>query len=279
MTALKESSEKDISVKQIALKTAIRSLGSVAVCFSGGTDSAFLLATAFDVLGDRAIAITCTDASVPQRELHDAISFCRERGIRHFICPVNPLEEEGYRRNSPERCYYCKRGIFTAAKKIADENGIAHIAEGSNVDDLGDYRPGLRAVAEMSVKSPLREANLHKAEIRLLSKAAGLPTWNKPAYACLASRFVYGDEITEKKLQMIDAAEQFLIDLGFRAERVRLHGNVARIEVPSEDISRLASSAVRTKVFERFKKIGFLYVTLDLEGYRTGSMNAALPNK
>lgn len=258
------------------LRSIISDLGSLAVGFSGGVDSSFLLAVAKEELGDRLIAVTGADASVPEREVNEAKEFCRERGIRHIICKINPLEDEEYRKNGPDRCYFCKRGIFGKIREIALENGIEYLAEGSNMDDLGDYRPGLKAVEELSVKSPLREAGLYKSDIRLLSKAMGLPTWSKPAYACLASRFVYGEEITEKKLHMIDKAEQFLIENGFFEERVRMHGNIARIEVPAADIPRLASDEIRSAVYEEFKKLGFLFVTLDMKGYRTGSMNATL---
>ena len=258
------------------LRSIISDLGSLAVGFSGGVDSSFLLAVAKEELGDRLIAVTGADASVPEREVNEAKEFCRERGIRHIICKINPLEDEEYRKNGPDRCYFCKRGIFGKINEIALENGIEYLAEGSNMDDLGDYRPGLKAVEELSVKSPLREAGLYKSDIRLLSKAMGLPTWSKPAYACLASRFVYGEEITEKKLHMIDKAEQFLIENGFFEERVRMHGNIARIEVPAADIPRLASDEIRSAVYEEFKKLGFLFVTLDMKGYRTGSMNATL---
>ncbi len=258
------------------LRKIIADLGSLAVGFSGGVDSSFLLVVAHEVLGDRAIAVTGADASVPERELKEAREFCSERGIRQIICNFNPLEEESYRKNTADRCYYCKRGIFSGIINIARENGIEYVAEGSNMDDLGDYRPGLRAVEELSVKSPLREAGLYKSDIRAISKAMGLPTWSKPAYACLASRFVYGEEITEEKLHMIDEAEQFLIELGFYEERVRLHGNIARIEVPASDIPKIASEDVRSAIYDRFKEIGFMYVTLDLRGYRTGSMNETL---
>ena len=258
------------------LREIISELGSLAVGFSGGVDSSFLLAVAHEILRDRVIAVTGVDASVPEREVNEAKAFCIDRGIRHILCTVDPLREEGYRNNSPDRCYFCKHGIFTEVKKIADEYGIKYMAEGSNMDDIGDYRPGLKAAAELSVKSPLREAGLYKKDIRLISKAMGLSTWNKPAYACLASRFVYGEEITEEKLHMIDRAEQFLIERGFFEERVRMHGNIARIEVPSADIPRLASDEVREAVYDEFKKLGFLFVTLDLKGYRTGSMNATL---
>ena len=258
------------------LKETIAALGSLAVGFSGGVDSCLLLAVAHEVLGDRLIAVTGIDASIPEREIDEARSFCKEHGIRHIIHRFDPMKEEGYRNNGPDRCYFCKRGLFSEIKQIAGENGIEYTAEGSNMDDLGDYRPGLKAVAELSVRSPLREAGLYKSDIRLISKAMGLPTWSKPAYACLASRFVYGEEITEEKLHMIDRAEQFLIEHGFIEERVRMHGNIARIEVAPADIPRLASDEIREAVYEEFKKLGFVFVTLDLKGYRTGSMNATI---
>ena len=266
----------ELHAKLGRLESYLAGLGSLAVGFSGGVDSSFLLACAHEVLGDQVIAVTGSDASVPAREIKEAEAFCQERGIRHIICPLNPFENEEYRHNAADRCYFCKRGIFTEIKKIAAANGIAYAAEGSNMDDLGDYRPGLKAVDELGVKSPLREAGLYKDEIRQISKAMGLPTWDKPAYACLASRFVYGEEITEEKLKMIDRAEQVLIDRGFLKERVRLHGNLARIEVPPEDIARLAADGLREEIYGEFKKIGFLFVTLDLKGYKTGSMNATL---
>lgn len=274
----KDIISEELQMKLDKLKKYIADLGSLAVGFSGGVDSSLLLAVAHEVLGERLIAVTGADASVPEREVNEAIAFCKERGIRHIICKVDPLKEEGYRHNGPDRCYFCKHGIFTEVKKIADENGIEYMAEGSNMDDIGDYRPGLRAAAELSVKSPLREAELTKSEIRLISKAMGLPTWSKPAYACLASRFVYGEEITEEKLHMIDTAEQFLIEHGFFEERVRMHGNLARIEVPPTDIPKLAAEEIREKIYDKFREIGFLFVTLDLKGYRLGSMNATLKN-
>ena len=259
------------------LKEIISDLGSLAVGFSGGVDSSLLLVVAHEVLGDRAIAVTSVDASVPEREVKEAKVFCEERGIRQIVCTFDPMKDESYRKNSPDRCYFCKRGIFSEVKRIARENGIEYAAEGSNMDDIGDYRPGLRAVEELSVRSPLREAKLYKSDIRLISKAMGLPTWSKPAYACLASRFVYGEEITEEKLHMIDRAAQFLIEHGFFEERVRIHGNIARIEVAPADIPRLASDEIREAVYKELKKLGFLYVTLDLKGYSTGSMNLTLP--
>ena len=276
MIGLQEKISDELQEKLASLEDYLKSLGSLAVGFSGGTDSSFLLAVAKDVLGDRVIAVTAADPSVPEREVNEAEAFCRKRGIKHIICRVDPFKDDGYRHNSPDRCYFCKRGIFTEIKKIADANGIEFVAEGSNMDDVGDYRPGLRAVAELSVKCPLREAGLYKSDIRLLSKAMGLPTWSKPAYACLASRFVYGEEITEEKLRMIDRAEQFLIERGFPEERVRIHGKMARIEVPPEDIPRLAEPGIREEVYNEFRKIGFMFVALDMKGYIMGSMNATI---
>lgn len=272
----KENLSTELQDKLTRLEEYIRGLGSLAVGFSGGVDSSLLLVVAANVLGDKAMAITGVDASIPERELKEAKEFCKEREIRHIICKVNPMKEESYRHNSPDRCYFCKHGIFTEIKKIAAENGIEYVAEGSNMDDLGDYRPGLKAVEELSVKSPLREAGLTKQDIREISKALGLPTWSKPAYACLASRFVYGEEITEEKLRMLDQAEQFLIEHGFLEERVRIHGNIARIEVPAKDIERLASEEIREAVYEKFKALGFMFVTIDMKGYKMGSMNATL---
>lgn len=258
------------------LKSNIRSLGSLAVACSGGVDSTFLSAVAHEVLGDKMLAVTGADESVPERELEDAKAVCRKRGIPHVICTLNPLGEEGYRRNGPDRCYFCKRCLFMAVWRIALEKGIAHVAEGSNLDDLSDYRPGLRAAAELAVKSPLRDAGLAKADIRLLARAQGLPTWNKPASACLASRLPYGEAITVEKLRGVELAEQFLIDRGFPQRRVRAHGGIARIEVPREDIARLAEEGMRHMVCQEFRRLGFTFVTLDLLGYRTGSMNEEL---
>ena len=276
MIKINEPITPDLQEKLNRLEDYIHSLGSLAVGFSGGVDSTFLLVAAREVLGDKALAITGAAVFVPEREAAEAAAFCKERGIRQVICKVNPLTLEAFKHNHPDRCYHCKKMIFSEIIRVAKENGIEYVAEGSNMDDLGDYRPGLKAVEELKVTSPLREASLTKDDIRTISKAMGLPTWSKPAYACLASRFVYGEEITEEKLHMIDQAEQFLIENGFIQERVRLHGNLARIEVPAQDITRLAADDMRKAIFSKFKEIGFMYVTLDLQGYKMGSMNEVL---
>jgi uncharacterized protein len=258
------------------LKEYLKGLGSVAVAFSSGVDSTFLLKVAHDVLGDKAIAITAQSCSFPKRELNEAKAFCEKEGIQHVICQSEELEIEGFSKNPPNRCYLCKKELFEKIGDIAKKNGIEYIAEGSNMDDNGDYRPGLVAVAELGIKSPLREALLNKKEIRTLSKEMGLPTWDKQSFACLSSRFVYGETISEEKLGMVDKAEQLLLDLGFHQVRVRIHGDIARIEVLPDEIERLVSGENREKIYSYLKQLGFSYVTLDLGGYRMGSMNETL---
>ncbi len=265
-----------IHEKKQKLENYLRELGSLAVAFSSGVDSTFLLKVAKDVLGDKAIAVTAKSCSFPGRELDEATAFCEKEGIRQIVIESEELDIDGFRQNPKNRCYICKRELFTKIIRTAAENGIEYVAEGSNMDDNGDYRPGLMAVAELGVKSPLRYAELTKEEIRELSKEMGLPTWDKPSFACLASRFVYGETISEEKLHMVDQAEQLLLDLGFRQVRVRIHGNIARIEVLPEEIGKLTEEPIRTKVYTTLKALGFAYVTMDLSGYRTGSMNETL---
>ena len=264
--------------KLISLKEYLISLDSVAVAFSGGVDSTFLLKVAHDLLGDHAMAVTARSCSFPKRELEEARAFCTAEGIRQVIVESEELKIEGFSHNPVNRCYLCKQELFTKINAVAAENGIRYVAEGSNMDDLGDYRPGLKAVAELGVKSPLREAKLTKQEIRDYSRQLGLPTWEKQSFACLSSRFPYGEEITEEKLSMVDRAEQLLLDLGFRQLRVRIHGTIARIEVTPAEFEKLLQPAVRAKVVLALKSYGFSYVTMDLQGYRTGSMNEVLPH-
>lgn len=270
--------ESDAIKKLSYLKEYLRGLGSVAVAFSSGVDSTFLLKVAHDVLGDDAVAITAKSCVFPDRESDEADGFCRKENITQYVYEADELAIEGFCSNPPNRCYLCKKELFKGIEKIAQAHGIRHVIEGSNMDDLSDYRPGLQAIAELGIKSPLREAKLYKDEIRNLSREYGLPTWDKPSYACLASRFVYGETITEEKLRMVEKAEQLLIDKGFRQMRVRIHGMLARIEVPEADFGRFMQKDIRTEIMEKFTEYGFSYVTFDLQGYSTGSMNKTLRN-
>lgn len=258
------------------LKEYIKSLGSVAVAFSGGVDSTFLLRTAHDVLDDKVLAVTASSCSFPERELREARKFCSENGIAHEVCESEELDIDGFRQNPVNRCYLCKHELFEKIGALAKEQGINEIAEGSNLDDNGDYRPGLQAVAELGVKSPLRHIGFIKQEIRELSQYLNIPTWNKQSFACLSSRFPYGDLINEKKLKMVDRAEQLLLDMGFHQLRVRIHGDVARIELLPDEFPKFMEEKTRLSVYKKFKEYGFSYVTLDVLGYRMGSMNETL---
>ena len=266
----------ELHKKKQRLEAFLRELSSVIIAFSSGADSTFLLKTAHNVLGENAVAVTARSCSFPVREFNEAKNFCESEGIEQLIVESEELSIEGFSQNPKNRCYLCKRGLFTKIRRIAEERGIPYIAEGSNVDDTGDYRPGLIAVAELDIKSPLRKAGLTKAEIRKLSKEMGLSTWDKPSFACLSSRFVYGKTITEEKLSMVDRAEQRLLDLGFHQVRVRIHGNIARIEIDRSEFEKIIQPEIAEPLNKYLHKLGFLYVTLDLGGYQMGSMNKTL---
>lgn len=261
------------------LKENMKRMGRLAVAFSGGVDSTFLLKVAHDVLGASVLAVTARSVTFPDREFREAADFVRELGIKHHVLVFDELEVPGFSDNPPDRCYLCKKELFSKIKAFAREQGIDHIADGSNLDDLDDYRPGMKALKELGVISPLKEAGLRKEEIRILSKEMGLPTWNKPGFACLSSRFPYGEKITEEKLDMVNQGEEFLISLGFDLVRVRCHGKIARIEVAVEARSKFFDTALMDRIYLRFKEIGFTYVCLDLKGYRTGSMNETIPQR
>ena len=267
--------------KYKVLQEELRAMKSVAVAFSSGVDSTFFLAVAVDTLGkDHVMAVTASSCSFPERERKEAQEFCEKRGIRQVIVVSEELDIEGFRHNPKNRCYLCKHELFEKILAIAEENHLAAVVEGSNMDDNGDYRPGLRAVEELGIKSPLRAAKLTKQEIRELSKRLKLPTWDKQSFACLSSRFVYGETISEERLGMVDQAEQLLLDMGFHQVRVRIHGEgdaaMARIEVLPQEIPILTEDAKRERIYSYFKEIGFAYVTLDLGGYHMGSMNVGI---
>lgn len=262
--------------KLIKLKEILMGMESVVIGFSGGVDSTFLLKVAKDTLGENVMAITASSSTFPQREMKEALSFADNIGVPHMIIRSEELEIDGFSKNPKDRCYYCKKELFSKIREIASEKGYKNVADGANTDDTGDYRPGMTAARELGVRSPLLEAGLSKADIRILSKEMALPTWDKPSFACLSSRVPYGQEITKEKLDMIDASEQFLLDLGFRQVRVRHHDNIARIEVSPEEREKFFSTEVMDKVADKLKSVGFSYVALDLKGYRTGSMNEVL---
>lgn len=267
----------EISEKLNVLINILKSLKKVAIAYSGGVDSCFLLKVATDVLGENVVAITAHSSIYPQRELDEAIEFAKSHSIRcHRIINFEELEVEGFAENTANRCYICKNALYKEIKKIAEEEGAKYILEGSNYDDLNDFRPGMQAVKEHGILSPLREACLTKDEIRLLSKEMGLKTWNKQSFACLSSRFPYGERITKEKLKMIDKAEQLLLDLGFNQVRVRYYKEIARIEIKQEQFEKIIEPQIREKIYKEFKTIGFMYSTLDLKGYRTGSLNEGL---
>jgi uncharacterized protein len=263
--------------KDADLRRTLAGLGSVMVAFSGGTDSAYLAWVATAVLGDQAHCITADSPSYPSRHRQLALRLARDFSLRHEFIVTGEMERPEYRANEPDRCYYCKQELFTQLNALARARGIAAVLDGANADDRGDYRPGRTAARELGVRSPLDEANLTKAEIRELSRRAGLPTWDEPASACLSSRIPYHSEVTPEKLAMIERAERALHDLGFRVCRVRHHDDVARLELGADEMARALDPAVRETLVRDLKAVGYRYVALDLQGYRMGSLNEGLP--
>ena len=261
--------------KEDALRDALTSLGSVVVAYSGGVDSAYLAWVANDTLGSRAVAVTAESPSYPERHRELAVRIARDFGLRHEIIRTGELELAEYRANPENRCYYCKHELYTHLTRIAADRD-AVVVDGNNADDRGDYRPGRRAAREFGVRSPLDEANLTKSDIRELSRRAGLPTWDEPASACLSSRIPYHHDVTDEKLRTIERAEQALRDLGFRVFRVRHHDDVARIEIARDEMSRAMEPEISASIVRQLKAAGYRYVSLDLQGYRTGSLNEGL---
>lgn len=265
-----------LDTKEQKLFAVLAELDRVIVAYSGGTDSAYLAWAAEHVLGDRAVAITADSPSIPESHKRDAIAFAREAGFRHELVATNEFENPAYVANNPDRCFHCKDELFRVLEQVAAERGIAHIVYGVNADDLGDYRPGQHAAKLHEVKAPLVEASLKKAEIRELSRRAGLSVWDRPAAACLSSRIPYGTEVTPERIKVVESGEESIKALGFRQFRVRYHGEIVRLEFAREELPRAMNIDMAAKLTAIFKPLGFKYVTIDLEGYRQGSLNEVL---
>lgn len=269
--------EFELQLKYDRLKALLADLGSVAVGFSGGIDSTLLIRVATQILGDSALAVIGRSETYPTREFEEAIQLAQSFGSRYRVVNTKETDDLKFRENPPDRCYFCKTELFTKLHHIAKEEGILYVADGTILDDLGDFRPGMRAKSEQDVRSPLLEAGFTKADVRVLARELGIPTWDKPSFACLSSRFPYGQGITKENLMKVDAAESFMRDNGFRFFRVRHHDDrTARLEVGPQEFGRLLDPAFREVLVAHFKSLGFAYVTLDLQGYRTGSMNEVL---
>lgn len=266
----------ELHLKKKKLSDYLKSLGNLVVAFSGGVDSSFLLVCAKEVLSENVIAATINSPVFPKRELCASIKFAEKYKIRQILIDSKELDSKAFKENPADRCYYCKLNFFKKIGCVAKNNDIAFVADGSNIDDLTDFRPGMKAVRECGVVSPLQYAGLTKEDIRILSKKMGIETWNKPSFACLATRIPYGQPITNEKLAVIDKAEQFLIDMGFQQVRVRHHGEVARIELPADNMIRIFENGIREKINDYFRTLGFSFAALDLNGYASGSMNKTL---
>jgi uncharacterized protein len=271
--------DSSIETKLAALRTRLQSFESLLVAYSGGTDSTFLLHLAHEALGTRVKAVIGFSALHPRREHEAALRIAAKIGSECITVPTREMEDPRFTENPPNRCYYCKHGLFTTIRALASEQEIAHIAEGTTSDEALGFRPGMQAVQECAVLSPLREVGFTKAEVRAVSRARGLSTWDKPSQSCLATRLPYGERINASRLERVENAEEFLHRHGVHQVRIRVHGEVARIEAPSAELGRFAEELFRVAVVDHLKRLGFVYVSLDLEGYRTGSMDEVLPGE
>lgn len=263
----------ELSKKLEKLRNMLKDLGSVAIAYSGGVDSNFLLKVASDTLGDNAMAVTIHAMMHSNREIEEAIEYANTFNVEHVVIKIDNFDIKEFIENGPQRCYYCKKSVFTKVGEVAKKNNIQYVADGTNLDDLGDYRPGLKAIEELKVVSPLKECGFTKEDIRALSKEMNLKTFNKPAFACLATRIPCGTKITNEKLRMIEKSEEYLVDIGINQFRVRLHEDIARIEVGKDEIHKFFSNDILDKTNNKLKEFGFKYVTLDMGGYKMGSTN------